>query len=92
MDEVLEKNVSIGGNLWKIADEDARISELIAQRYNLPYIMAKILALRGVSVDAVDSFLFPKISTLMPDPYVLKDMQKASERIADAIINRIKVI
>ena len=43
MDEVLEKNISIGGNLWQITDENARLSELIAQRYNLPYIMAKII-------------------------------------------------
>lgn len=91
MDEVLEKNISIGGNLWQITDENARLSELIAQRYNLPYIMAKIIALRGVAVDEVEHFLSPKISTLMPDPYVLKDMQKASIRIAEAIINKQKI-
>ena len=91
MDEVLEKSISIGGNLWQIAEEDTRLSELIAQRYNLPYIMAKIMALRGVGVDEVEHFLSPKISTLMPDPYVLKDMKKASDRIADAVINKQKI-
>ena len=91
MDEALDKNISFGGNLWQVADVDARLAEMIAQKYNLPYIMAKIIALRGVLIDDVEQFLSPKISTLMPDPYVLKDMQKASIRIADAIINKQKI-
>ena len=91
MGEVVENNISLGGNLWQIADENSRLSELIAQRHNLPYIMAKIIALRGVGVDEVEHFLSPKISTLMPDPYVLKDMQKAADRIAEAIINKEKI-
>lgn len=86
-----ENNISIGGNLWHITDENVRLSELIAQRYNLPYIMAKIIALRGIEVGEVEYFLLPKISTLMPDPYVLKDMKRASDRIAEAIINKQKI-
>ena len=91
MDKNLDKNISFGGNLWQFADGDARLSEMIAQRCNLPYIMAKIIALRGVSIDDVEHFLSPKISALMPDPYVLKDMQKAAERIAQAIIDKQKI-
>ena len=71
MDDILENNISIGGNLWQVADESTRLAELISQRFNLPYVMAKIIALRGIGVDDVEHFLTPKISTLMPDPYVL---------------------
>ena len=78
MGEVLEKRISLGGNLWQIAEADERFSDLVAQRYNLPYIMAKIIALRGIALEDVETFLSPKINNLMPDPYVLKDMQKAS--------------
>ena len=91
MGEVLEKRISLGGNLWQIAEADERFSDLVAQRYNLPYIMAKIIALRGIALEDVETFLSPKINNLMPDPYVLKDMQKASMRIADAIINKQKI-
>lgn len=91
MCEGRENNISIGGNLWHITDENVRLSELIAQRYNLPYIMAKIIALRGIEVGEVEYFLLPKISSLMPDPYVLKDMKRASDRIAEAIINKQKI-
>ena len=91
MDKTLEKKVSIGGNLWQIADIEDRFVELIVQRYNIPYIVAKIIALRGVSINDVEVFLNSKISNTMPDPYVLKDMRKAAERIASAIVNKQRI-
>ena len=80
--------VSLGGNLWQIASADERLSELLVQKYNLPFLMAKIMVLRGIGVDETAAFLFPKINALMPDPFVLKDMEKAALRIADAIQNK----
>ena len=74
MEKNIESEVSYGDNLWQIADSDERFAELIVQKYNLPYIMAKIIALRGVHIDEVESYLAPKISNMMPDPYVLKDI------------------
>ena len=62
MGEFLEKKVSLGGNLWQITDVEERLVEMIVQRYNIPYIVAKILVLRGVSVDEVENFLSPKIN------------------------------
>ncbi len=91
MKKNLEKNVSLGGNLWQIAEVEERLVELIVQRYNIPYIIAKIIALRGVSIEEIETFLSPKINNLMPDPYVLKDMQKAAVRIARAIIDKQKI-
>ena len=84
-------NISLGGNLWNIAYVDERRAELLAQKYNLPYIMSKIMVLRGVKEENVADFLNPKIASLMPDPFVLKDMKKAAEKIADAIVQRQKI-
>ncbi len=91
MDDSLNNSVSLGGNLWKIAQSDERLSEVIAQKFDLPYIVAKILSLRGICVDEVESYLNPKLATLMPDPYVLNDMQKAAERIATAVEKKQKI-
>ncbi len=85
MAEDSKANISLGGNLWQIAEASERLAETIAQRYNLPFLMARIMVLRNVNVDEVPSFLSPKINTLMPDPFVLKDMQRAAQRIAEAI-------
>lgn len=87
----VNNNISLGGNLWNIASADERLVELLSQKFNLPYIISKIMTLRGVGIEEVETFLSPKISNLMPDPYVLKDMQKAAERIADAIVNKQRI-
>lgn len=86
-----ETEKSIGGNLWKIAQADDRTVELLMQKYNLPYIISRILTLRGVSPDEAENFLEPKIQKLMPNPNVLKDMEKAAVRIAKAVTEKEQV-
>ena len=87
----INEKKSLNGNIWKFADFDERQAEMIAQRYNLPLLLAKILVLRNIAPDEIPHFIEPKIQNLMPDPYVLKDMQKAAETIADAIIKQDKI-
>jgi single-stranded-DNA-specific exonuclease len=57
----------------------------IAQRHDLPELLARILAGRGVAVEAVPAYLDPSLRQLMPDPFTLTDMQPAALRLADAI-------
>jgi single-stranded-DNA-specific exonuclease len=58
----------------------------IAQRHDLPELLARILAGRNVEVDAVEAFLDPTIKRTMPDPNVLTAMPEAAARVADAIV------
>jgi single-stranded-DNA-specific exonuclease len=57
----------------------------IAQRHELPDLLARILAGRNVEADAVEAFLDPTIKRSMPDPNVLTAMPEAAARIADAM-------
>ncbi|HEV7996603.1 MAG TPA: hypothetical protein VGP52_10125, partial [Stellaceae bacterium] len=57
----------------------------IAQRHEIPELLARILAGRNVEADAVDAFLDPTIKRAMPDPNVLTAMPEAAARIADAM-------
>ncbi len=56
----------------------------IVQRYQLPEMLARVLAGRGVDLDAVTDFLDPTIRKLMPDPFTVTEMEAAAKRIADA--------
>ncbi len=85
MTDYTDNMISKGGCLWNIRQVDERQVELLMQRHNLPYIMARVLALRGIPVDDVENFLQPKLNNLMPNPSVLKDMDKAVKRITQAI-------
>ncbi len=78
---------SVTGRAWRDRlDERGTARALsIAQRHNLPELLARILAGRNVEAEDVEAFLDPTIKRLMPDPHVLTAMQAAAERLADAI-------
>ena len=63
----------------------------ITQRYQLPEMLSRVLAGRGVELDAVADFLDPTVRKLMPDPSTVTDMAVASKRIADAAMRRERV-
>ena len=91
MEEALENEKSLGGNLWKVVPVNERLIESISQKYQLPYLIARLLYLRGVQEQDIKNFIDPKLQTLLPDPSCLKDMDKAAARIADAIVNKERV-
>ena len=78
------------GRPWRprldIAGEQRALA--IVQRHGLSDILARVLAGRGVGIDEAAAYLDPKISTLMPDPSSLQDMDAAVERLARAVANR----
>ncbi len=86
-----ENKKSLGGNIWKAVPVDERKAELVAQRFALPLAVARIVAARGILPDDVPNFINPKLQNLMPDPFCLKDMEKAAQRIAEAIVQKQKI-
>ena len=79
---------SVCGRAWRDRlDERATARALaIAQRHNVPELLARILAGRGVEVDEVEAFLDPTVRRLMPDPHTVTAMEQAALRIADAMM------
>lgn len=57
----------------------------INQRHGVPDLVARIIAGRGIDAEAAEGFLDPTLKALMPDPSSLTDMDRAVERIADAV-------
>jgi single-stranded-DNA-specific exonuclease len=78
---------SASGRRWKARLEDPRIAEAISQRHELPEILGRVLAARGVGIDEAEAFLNPTIRTLMPQPSALQDMEKGAARMAEAIMS-----
>ena len=84
---------SLTGKLWRdrLDARGAARSLAIAQRHQLPELLARVLAGRDVDIDAVPDFLDPTIRKLMPDPFAVTQMEAAAKRIADAAARREKV-
>jgi len=78
---------SATGRAWRdrLDERGAARALTIAQRHELPELLARILAGRNIEVDAVEAFLDPTIKRSMPDPNVLTAMPEAAARIADAV-------
>jgi len=84
---------SLTGKLWRdrLDARGAARALAIAQRHQLPEMLARVLAGRDVDIDAVADFLDPTIRKLMPDPYTVTQMEAAAKRIADAAARAEKV-
>src|SRR3954469_10076114 len=84
---------SLTDKLWRdrLDERGARKALAIVQRHQLPELLARVLAGRGVDRDAVADFLDPTIRKLLPDPFTVTEMVAAAKRIADAAANGEKV-
>src|ERR1700759_4513935 len=84
---------SLTGKLWRDRLDGGGVARAlaIAQRHQLPEMLARLLAGRDVEIDAVPDFLDPTIRKLMPDPFTVTQMEAAAKRIADAAVRGEKV-
>ncbi|MCB1465347.1 MAG: single-stranded-DNA-specific exonuclease RecJ [Nitratireductor sp.] len=75
------------GKVWRERlDQRGRNTALtIAQTTDIPELVARVLAGRGIAAEEAEAFLSPAIRDLMPDPSVLTDMDAAAARIARAV-------
>jgi single-stranded-DNA-specific exonuclease len=84
---------SLTGKLWRdrLDGRGAARALAIAQRHQLPEMLARLLAGRDVDIEAVPDFLDPTIRKLMPDPFTVTQMEAAAKCIADAAMRGAKV-
>ncbi len=78
---------SVSGNRWvsRLDQAGQNRALAIAQVHGLPELIARVLAGRGVGIDEAMAFLDPTIRSLMPDPYLLTDCEKAAQRLLRAV-------
>jgi len=74
---------SFTGRRWLIKPVDQALERELLRE--LPPVVARLLALRGVGLADAADYLAPKLKTLLPDPFVLKDMEAAVTRVAAAL-------
>src|SRR5215218_8619239 len=81
------------GRIWRdrLDETGAARALAISQQHDVPELLARILAGRGVELSQVGAYLGPSIRALMPDPHVLTGMHEAAERIAEAIVRDQKI-
>ena len=80
---------SVSGASW-IAPKKAKenLKDLFKQEFDLTEAMSELLVNRNFNIEELSNFFDPKIKNLMPDPLVLKDMDKTINRLLKAILDK----
>jgi single-stranded-DNA-specific exonuclease len=66
---------SITGQAWRWRGAGGEVDDLVTQ----------LLLARGCPFDALEAHRTPTIRAFMPDPSIFQDMERAAERLADAV-------
>lgn len=83
---------SLTGRRWvgPSADED-RLAEAMAQQTRLPLALAHVLVKRGITPADAAGYLAPALRDLLPDPLILRDMDRAAARLLAALNGRQRI-
>ncbi len=81
----LDVENSLTARRWRLRSENERLGLAIAQRLDVPEIVGRVMAGRGVPLEEAEQYLTPQLRHLLPDPSSFKDMDAGAARIAAAI-------
>ena len=84
----LDVEKSVKGQRWVARLDDQRLAQTIAEKNELPEILGRVMAARGVTSDEAEAFLNPTLRSLMPQPSTFMDMEKGAARLAEAITKK----
>ena len=84
-------SVSVNGKNWISKEFDSENIDFLKTNYFLDEVVAKLLSIRKINKDNVKSFLNPSIKSLLPNPFILKDMDKAINRTLTSITQKEKI-
>jgi single-stranded-DNA-specific exonuclease len=77
---------------WIIQEGDERAAGRLQESLNIPLIFCRMLVQRGVrTFEEARQFFRPTLSDLH-DPFLMKDMDKATARLSKAVENREKIL
>lgn len=73
------------GQRWTLSDANPEIVQRLTGAHGMSEILARLLAGRGVDAADADGYLAPSLRSLLPEPFLLHDMEKAVARTHRAI-------
>ena len=84
-------SLSISGKSWILKQFNQEDLNFIKDNYSLDEITSKLLSIRKIKKEEINSFLNPLIKNFLPNPNILLDMEKATTRTFKGIINGDKI-
>ncbi len=84
-------SLSISGKSWIFKQFNQEDLNFIKDNYSLDEITSKLLSIRKIKKEEINSFLNPLIKNFLPNPNILLDMEKATSRTFHTILNGDKI-
>lgn len=84
-------HTSVSGRQWQLNEASDRMVLALSQKFRLPEVAARVLVSRGFDVESAEDYLNPTLKSLLPDPFHFTDMEKAANRVAEAVIKGEKI-
>ena len=84
-------SISVSGKNWISKEFSSEDVKFYKTNFFLDEIVAKLLSIRKIKKSEIKFYLEPSIKSILPNPYILKDMDKAIARTEIAIINIEKI-
>ena len=84
-------SLSISGKSWIFKQFNQEDLNFIKDNYSLDEITSKLLSIRKIKKEEINSFLNPLIKNFLPNPNILLDMEKATTRTFKTILNGDKI-
>ena len=87
MSNVLEDQIvtSLTKRHWKFKKNNQRLIQTITEQYDLSSFMATLLSSRNISSNEVNNYINPTLKDNLPNPSIMSDMVKASDRTFEAL-------
>ena len=83
--------LSISGKKWILKKFNKEDLIFIKETFSLDDITSKLLSIRDIKKEEINSFLNPSIKNFLPNPNNLIDMEKSTLRTVEAISNNEKI-
>ena len=83
--------ISVSGKNWVQKKFNSDEINFYKNNYFVDEIIAKLLSIRKIKKEDIKFFLEPSIKDILPNPYLLKDMEISIQRTVEAILKKEKV-
>ncbi len=82
---------SVLGKNWLSKNYNEETVNFLKDNFSFSEILSRLIAIRNIKLDEVKMFLNPKIKNLLPNPFILKDMDKTVDRTIKTIMKNEKI-
>ena len=84
-------SLSISGKSWILRKFNQKDLSFIKENFSLDEMLSKLLSIRNIKKEEINSFLNPSIKNFLPNPNNLIDMEKSTLRAVEAISNNERI-